>query len=70
MNNFTERTWTAVVMGEEMKKLMETYVKYPPRKLQSFGYTGPITLSQLREVPVGPGATAEGGLTIGMPTGN
>ena len=24
---------------------MKTYVKYPPRKLQSEGYTGPITLS-------------------------
>ena len=35
MNNFTERTWMGVVMGEELKKLMETYVKYPPRKLQS-----------------------------------
>ena len=45
MNNFTERTWMGVVMGEELKKIMATYVKYPPRKLQSFGYTGPITLS-------------------------
>ena len=25
---------------------MKTYVKYPPRKLQSETYTGPITLSQ------------------------
>ena len=45
MNNFTERTWMGVVMGEELKKIMATYVKYPPRKLQSMGYTGPITLS-------------------------
>ena len=45
MNNFTERTWMGVVMEQELKKLMKTYVQYPPRKLQSYGYTGPITLS-------------------------
>ena len=45
MNNFTERTWMGVVMEQELKKIMATYVKYPPRKLQSFGYTGPITIS-------------------------
>ena len=28
-----------------IKDLMKTYVQYPPRKLQSEGYTGPITLS-------------------------
>ena len=27
-------------------KLMKTYVKYPPRKLQSETYTGPITISK------------------------
>ncbi len=32
MNNFTERTWMGVVMGEELKKIMATYVEYPPRK--------------------------------------
>jgi arylsulfatase A-like enzyme len=45
MNSFTEHTWMAVVMGKEIQKLMATYVKYPPRKLQSLGYTGPITIS-------------------------
>ena len=32
-------------MGDAIKKLMATYVKYPPRKLQSDGYSGPITLT-------------------------
>ena len=41
---------------------MKTYVKYPPRKLQSKTYTGPITLSEYREVPAHPGAAREGGL--------
>ena len=35
MNNFTERTWMGVVDGRGIKKLMKTYVQYPPRKLQS-----------------------------------
>ena len=45
MNNYTERTWTLVTISEEIKKLMKTYVQYLPRKLQSEGYTGPVTLS-------------------------
>jgi len=45
MNNYTERTWTLVTIREALKDLMKTYVKYPPRKLQSMGYTGPITIS-------------------------
>ncbi len=28
---------------------MKTYVKYPPRKLQSVGYTGPITISEYQQ---------------------
>ena len=45
MNNFTESTWMGPVMGQELQKVMKTYAKYPPRKLQSDGYTGPITIS-------------------------
>jgi arylsulfatase len=45
MNNFTERTWLAPVMGEQLKGVVMSFVKYPPRKLQSEGYDGPITLS-------------------------
>jgi arylsulfatase A-like enzyme len=45
MNNFTETTWMGVVMEQELQKIMATYIKYPPRKVQSYGYTGPITLS-------------------------
>ena len=46
MNNFTERTWLGPVMGQELKRIAKTFLKYPPRKLQSDGYTGPITISQ------------------------
>jgi arylsulfatase A-like enzyme len=46
MNNFTERTWTLVTISQSIKELMETYVKYPPRKMQSMGYDGPIEISK------------------------
>jgi arylsulfatase A-like enzyme len=45
MNNFTERTWLAPVMGMELQKVMKTFAQYPPRKLQSEGYDGPITIT-------------------------
>ena len=35
-----------VTISEAIKELMKTYVQYPPRKLQSEVYTGPITISQ------------------------
>ena len=49
MNNFTERTWTLVTIAGSIKNLMETYVKYPPRPLQSMSYSGPITLSDYQK---------------------
>lgn len=45
MNNYTERTWLGPVMGELLEKIGKTYLDYPPRKLQSESYTGPITIS-------------------------
>jgi arylsulfatase A-like enzyme len=49
MNNFTESTWIAPVMGEQIKNLMMTYLKYPPRKLQGEGYSGPITITNYQK---------------------
>ena len=46
MTNWTERTWTMVLFEESITKLMKTYVEYPPRKLQSMGYDGPITITK------------------------
>jgi hypothetical protein len=34
------------ITSTEIKELMKTYVKYPPRKIQSESYTGPITISE------------------------
>jgi arylsulfatase len=70
MNNFTERTWMGVVMGEEVKKIVATYVKYPPRKVQSYGYTGPITLSGYEKFQWIREQLEKEGVNIPLPTGN
>ncbi len=70
MNNFTETTWTGPVMAEEMKKIMATYVKYPPRKMQGLGYTGPITLSNYQRFQWLREQLEKEGFNIPMPTGN
>jgi arylsulfatase A-like enzyme len=70
MNNFTERTWMGVVMEQELKKLMATYVKYPPRAVQSYGYTGPITLSMYFHLQSVRDMLAKEGIHLSLPTGN
>src|SRR5271168_320832 len=70
MNSFTEHTWMAVVMGQEIQKLMATYVKYPPRKLQSLGYTGPITISAYQRFQWVREQLSKEGINIPLPTGN
>jgi len=70
MNNFTERTWYLPVINDQVTELMKSYVKYPPRKLQSETYTGPITLSQYQRFKYIQEALAKDGFQIGMPTGN
>ena len=49
MNNFTERTWMGPVMNQELTRVMKTFIEIPPRKLQSEGYTGPITISNFEK---------------------
>lgn len=70
MNNFTERTWTLVTIQASIKELMKTYVKYPPRKLQSAGYDGPITISSYQKFEWLRKSLAEDGVNIPLPTGN
>lgn len=70
MNNFTERTWTMVTISGAIKDLMKTYVQYPPRKLQSETYTGPITLSQYERFQYVRDMLAKDGVNIPLPTGN
>jgi arylsulfatase len=70
MNNYTERTWTLVTISEAIKDLMKTYVKYPPRKLQSESYSGPITLSQYERFQHIRELLQKEGVNIPMPSGN
>ena len=70
MNNFTERTWALVSINAAIADLMKTYIKYPPRKLQSEVYTGPITLSNYQRFQYVRDALQKQGFTIGLPTGN
>jgi len=70
MNNFTERTWMGVVMQDELRRVMATYVKYPPRKPQSYGYTGPITLSGYQRFQWIRDQLEKEGVNIPLPTGN
>jgi len=70
MNNYTERTWTLVTINAAVKELVKTYVKYPPRKLQSEVYTGPITLTQYQRFQHVRQMLEKEGISIPLPTGN
>jgi arylsulfatase A-like enzyme len=70
MNNYTERTWTMVTFSEAIKTLMKTYIQYPPRKLQSMTYTGPITISNYQKFQWVREQLQKEGISIPLPTGN
>lgn len=70
MNNYTEHTWTLVTFNLAIKDLMKTYVKYPPRKLQSEVYTGPITISEYQRFRYVREMLQKEGVRIPLPTGN
>jgi arylsulfatase A-like enzyme len=70
MNNYTERTWTLVTINEEVRELMKTYIEYPPRKLQSEVYTGPITITSYQRFQWVRKQLAEEGISLPLPTGN
>lgn len=70
MNNYTEHTWTLVSINDAIKELMKTYIKYPPRKLQSEGYSGPVTITQWQRFEHVREQLATERVNIGLPTGN
>jgi arylsulfatase len=59
-----------ITISEEIKKLMKTYVQYPPRKTQSAAYNGPITLSRSERLQSVRKALQKEGITIPLPTGS
>jgi len=70
MTNWTEHTWVMITISDEIKKLMKTYVQYPPRKLQSGTYTGPIEISKYEQFQWVRDQLAKEGVSIPLPTGN
>ena len=70
MNNYTERTWVMITISDAIKELMKTYVQYPPRKLQSESYAGPVTLTQYEHFQFVRDQLAKQGVSVALPTGN
>ncbi|MGO8953874.1 MAG: arylsulfatase [Rhodomicrobium sp.] len=70
MTNWTEHTWVMMSIGNEIKSLMQTYVRYPPRKLQSEAYDGPIEISKYEKFQWIRQQLAKEGVSLPMPTGN
>ena len=70
MTNWTEHTWTMVSISDAIEQLMKTYVQYPPRKLQSASYTGPIEISKYQQFEWVRKQLETQGVDLPMPTGN
>ena len=70
MNGFTEHTWMAPVMGVELQRVIKTFLEYPPRKLQSETYTGPITITAFEKFSWLREQLKKEGVHVQMPTGN
>lgn len=70
MNNFTERTWVMITISKAVEDKMKSYVKYPPRKLQSEVYTGPITITQYQRLQRVREQLQKEGFNLPLPTGN
>lgn len=70
MNNYTERTWTLVTIDAAIQDLMKSYVKYPPRKLQSESYTGPLTITRYQHFQHVREMLQKEGFKLPVPSGN
>ncbi|QIE55155.1 arylsulfatase [Pikeienuella piscinae] len=70
MTTFTESTWAVVPANEAVKAKMKTYIDYPPRKLQSETYSGPVTLTQYQRFKYIRDQLQKDGVSIGLPSGN
>ena len=50
-----------------VKALMESYIKYPPRKLQSESYSGPITITNFQKFQWLREQLGKEGFNLGLP---
>lgn len=67
MNSFTEKTWTLPIFNQATTELMKTYIKYPPRPLQSEVFTGPEEITRFRNIQEAKKLLEKKGIT--MPDG-
>jgi arylsulfatase A-like enzyme len=70
MTTFTEATWTLPTASDLVAKKMKTYIDYPPRKLQSDVYTGPVTITKYQRFQYIRDELKKQGFHIGLQTGN
>jgi len=61
---------TQARIWQELTKVMTSCVRYPPHKMQSYGYTGPITLSAYERFRWIRDQLEKEGVHVALPTGN
>jgi len=59
-----------IPISEASMGLMKTYQKYPPRKLQSESYTGPLTITQYQRFQYIRDQLEKDGFSLSLPSGN
>ncbi|MCJ7784211.1 MAG: hypothetical protein MUP41_09775, partial [Desulfobacterales bacterium] len=57
----------APIMGDAIKGLMESYLKYPPRKVQSDAYSVPITITSWEKFEWLRNQLQKDGFKLGLP---
>jgi hypothetical protein len=70
MNNSAKHTWTLVTFNKAITDLLKTYIKYPPRKLQSEVCIGPISITGFQRLKFLRAEFEKQGVSIPLPTGN
>ena len=54
-------------MGNEIERVMKTFIEYPPRKLQSDTYSGPITITAFQKFEWLREQLKKDGVKLGLP---
>ncbi len=64
MTTGRENTWAMPFFGEELASVLKSYEQYPPRKMQSETYSGPMTISRFRFIEQVAPQLKEQGITL------
>ena len=59
-----------VPIAQKIEGLMKTYIQYPPRKMQSMAYDGPIEISKYEKFQWVREQLMKEGIKIELPSGN